>query len=181
MVDSARPSDQWLKPETLELGDIAIGAVEIKNSGDDTRAVVGANGLYVDLRNIASNVTLNPSPNFIGLVTVVQASPVTLAASSNYIGLATVIPAVPTSIVHGMVSSASGGVIQFEANAIKWAQIKAIGSNPTTIFLGGSSATINNGYALEPGETVGFSINNTNLLYLSNGYGTASLRYVGGN
>lgn len=36
----------------LEAGDIQIGAVEIKNSTDDTRATVGANGLYVDIRNI---------------------------------------------------------------------------------------------------------------------------------
>lgn len=37
-------------PVTLSSGDIEIGAVEIKNSTDDTRATVGANGLYVDLR-----------------------------------------------------------------------------------------------------------------------------------
>ena len=35
---------------TLTTGDIEIGAVEIKNATDDTRAVVGANGLYVDVR-----------------------------------------------------------------------------------------------------------------------------------
>jgi hypothetical protein len=34
----------------LETGDIEIGAVEIKNATDDTRATVGANGLYVDPR-----------------------------------------------------------------------------------------------------------------------------------
>jgi hypothetical protein len=35
---------------TIDIGDIEIGAVEIKNSTDDTRATVGANGLYVDVR-----------------------------------------------------------------------------------------------------------------------------------
>lgn len=34
----------------LETADIQIGAVEIKNSTDDTRATVGANGLYTDVR-----------------------------------------------------------------------------------------------------------------------------------
>lgn len=34
-------------------GDIEIGAVEIKNATDDTRATVGANGLYVDVRTSA--------------------------------------------------------------------------------------------------------------------------------
>ena len=35
---------------TLSTGDVEIGAVEIKNATDDTRATVGANGLYVDVR-----------------------------------------------------------------------------------------------------------------------------------
>lgn len=35
---------------TLNAGDIEIGAVEIKNSTDDTRATVGANGLYTEVR-----------------------------------------------------------------------------------------------------------------------------------
>lgn len=35
---------------TIETGDLQIGAVEIKNSTDDTRATVGANGLHVDIR-----------------------------------------------------------------------------------------------------------------------------------
>ena len=38
---------------TLNAEDIEIGAVEIKNSTDDTRATVGANGLYVDVRTSA--------------------------------------------------------------------------------------------------------------------------------
>lgn len=33
-------------------GDIEIGAVEIKNATDDTRATVGANGLHVDVRSL---------------------------------------------------------------------------------------------------------------------------------
>jgi len=35
---------------TVNTGDIEIGAVEIKNSTDDTRATVGADGLYIDVR-----------------------------------------------------------------------------------------------------------------------------------
>jgi hypothetical protein len=35
---------------SIDASDIQIGAVEIKNSTDDTRATVGANGLYVDVR-----------------------------------------------------------------------------------------------------------------------------------
>lgn len=42
----------------LVTGDIEIGAVEIKNSTDDTRASVGANGLYVDVRNIQAGTNV---------------------------------------------------------------------------------------------------------------------------
>lgn len=36
----------------LDASDIEIGAVELKNATDDTRAVVGANGLFVDVRSL---------------------------------------------------------------------------------------------------------------------------------
>lgn len=36
--------------------DIQIGAVEIKNATDDTRATVGSNGLHVDVRNNAETI-----------------------------------------------------------------------------------------------------------------------------
>ncbi len=63
---------------TLIASDIEIGAVEIKNSTDDTRATVGANGLYVDVRNqVAPTTVLN------GRKTVTTAGTrVTLAAST---------------------------------------------------------------------------------------------------
>lgn len=45
----ADPSTHRLYVDALiSAGDIEIGAVEIKNSTDDTRATVGALGLYVD-------------------------------------------------------------------------------------------------------------------------------------
>lgn len=43
-----------LKTNTTVTADIEIGAVEIKNATDDTRATVGANGLHVDVRSIAA-------------------------------------------------------------------------------------------------------------------------------
>lgn len=49
----------------LETADIEIGAVEIKNSTDDTRATVGADGLYVDVRALT---TLPAGTNLIGYV-----------------------------------------------------------------------------------------------------------------
>ena len=46
---------------TLETGDLQIGAVEVKNSTDDTRATVGANGLQVDVRAIVAIDTELPA------------------------------------------------------------------------------------------------------------------------
>lgn len=51
------------KKVELENGDIEIGAVEIKNSTDDTRATVGANGLYVDVRASALPTGASTSAN----------------------------------------------------------------------------------------------------------------------
>ena len=50
----------------LQVGDIQIGAVEIKDATTDTRAVVGANGLYTDIRNIQAG------SNIIGKVGIDQ-------------------------------------------------------------------------------------------------------------
>ena len=40
-------------PVSLATGNIEIGAVEIKNATDDTRATVGVNGLHVDVQSSA--------------------------------------------------------------------------------------------------------------------------------
>ena len=46
-IDASNPV-----PVTFNASDLQIGAVEIKNGTDDTRAVVGANGLYADIRMV---------------------------------------------------------------------------------------------------------------------------------
>lgn len=52
-------SSEKLKCEVdLNAADIEIGAVEIKNSTDDTRATVGADGLYADIRNIEAGTNV---------------------------------------------------------------------------------------------------------------------------
>lgn len=59
---------------TLQAGDIQIGAVEIKNATDDTRATVGANGLHVDVQ--ASS----------GIGSLTETAPTTDTASSGLNG-----------------------------------------------------------------------------------------------
>lgn len=49
--DQTVPVDVISMPAiTIDVGDISIGAVEIKDATTDTRATVGANGLYVDVQ-----------------------------------------------------------------------------------------------------------------------------------
>lgn len=102
-----------------------------------------------------------------------------LPTGANFIGLATVVPAVPTSIVHGMVSAASGALVQLENNTVRWLSVRASIANPTTCYIGGSLATVNNGFPLDPGDALGIDISNSNLLYLV-GVGTTEVRFLGG-
>lgn len=57
---------------TVNASDIEIGAVEIKNSTDDTRATVGANGLYVDVRVSALPTGASTSAKQDSLLTELQ-------------------------------------------------------------------------------------------------------------
>ena len=114
------PSENWDPGIQLNAGDIEIGAVELKNSTDDTRAVVGANGLYTDVRAIQAGVakigfaTVNVAAGvaWAGFATVAVGSSATiynvagLAAGLSYIGSATVNNAAGSSWI-GLVSTAS--------------------------------------------------------------------------
>lgn len=73
-------------------GDVEIGAVEIKDPTTNTRATVGSNGLYIDVRNIQSG------SNIIGKVGIDQTTP----GTTNKISLGTDIVTVKTDqTTHG--------------------------------------------------------------------------------
>ena len=121
----------------LETADIEIGAVEIKNATDDTRATVGANGLHVEVRSTPtvfavvntaaagqSSIVLDTGTKWIGLATTVIGSSPTLFAvvntaaagqssivldtGTNWIGLATtVVGSAPT--LFAVVNTAAAG------------------------------------------------------------------------
>lgn len=63
---------------TVEVGDVQIGAVEIKNSTDDTRATVGDNGLYVDVRS-----SVLPSTSAVTSVSDTASSTTLLSANAS--------------------------------------------------------------------------------------------------
>jgi len=95
---------------TLETSDVEIGAVEIKNSTDDTRATVGANGLYVDVRNIQAG------ENHIGAVggnTTITSSTLVMSvagayATGDYMGTTTT----PQSFANAARVSGGTGIIK---------------------------------------------------------------------
>ena len=45
-----------IQPVSIESGDIEIGAVEIKNGTDDTRAVVGTDGLQTHVKRYTTKI-----------------------------------------------------------------------------------------------------------------------------
>jgi hypothetical protein len=67
---------------TINVGDIEIGAVELKDATTDTRAVIGANGVHVDVRNIQAGT------NLIGKVSIDQTT-----ANANEVVVKAAIPA----------------------------------------------------------------------------------------
>lgn len=96
----------------ITAGDIEIGAVEIKDASTDTRATVGANGLYTDVRATvgltntelrASNLGVVPH----GLTVQVDATPTLTIASGyvtgDYVGTST------AAITFSGCASANGG------------------------------------------------------------------------
>ena len=146
----------WANPNTY------IGLVTVAN----TVPVTFSGNVTLDAGSrtaITGNVTLTDAKTFVGLTTIVEGTPF-----------------VPGTLVHGMVSAASGALVQFPTNAVKWATVQAAVGNVTTVYVGSSTATINNGYSMGPGDAVGLAINNTNLLYLV-GVGTTEARFIGAN
>lgn len=86
----------------------------------------------------------------------------------------------PTNLINGMVSAASGALVQFPTNSVQWVSVRAAIGNATTVYVGASGATINNSWPLNPTDIVGIAVNNTNQLYLV-GVGTSEVRFLGAN
>ncbi|MFA5376074.1 MAG: hypothetical protein WC455_10045, partial [Dehalococcoidia bacterium] len=113
----------------LETADIEIGAVEIKNSTDDTRATVGANGLYVDVQasalptgaateatvaTLATEATLSALN---GKVTACDTGSVTVASSALPTGAATE-ATVATLATEATLSSLNGKVTACDTGSV---------------------------------------------------------------
>jgi len=179
---------------TLLSGPNQIGSVTVSNTVDVTGSVTFNNEF----------ISLSGSEYYIGLVTVANTVPVTFSGNvtldagsktqivgnltlsdpKGYIGLVTSTMGntyASNTIFQGIVSGASGVVKQFGANTATWLVAKADNSNATTVFVGPSLASVNVSFPLDPGEAVGFSISNSNLLFMCGTDTFSSLRFTGGN
>lgn len=183
---------------------IGLATVTIGAGGSGYETVYQGGSPWQSLVTVQNDIGLDTGANYVGLATVdIGSSPtltvdatgqgdvpitldnekLVLTTGTDYIGLATVdigSEIVPSTLVHGMVSAASGALVQFGTNSVRWVSVKASEGNATTCYVGGSGATINNGYDLAPGDALGVSIDNTNKLYLV-GVDDTEVRYIGGN
>lgn len=102
---------------TIATSDIQIGAVEIKNGTDDTRAVVSANGLLVDVGRVQGGVSLESSSMYNGTTALTPKFAVISASSS---GNNTIVAAVTSKKIRvlGYVLVANGAVnVKFQSAA----------------------------------------------------------------
>lgn len=82
---TANALDINIKSGSLGVADIEIGAVEIKNATDDTRATVGANGLYTDVRASALPTGAATEVSSAAILAKIIATPATEAKQDTII------------------------------------------------------------------------------------------------
>lgn len=122
---------------TVNASDIEIGAVEIKNSTDDTRATVGANGLYVEVR-ASSAIALAAGVAEIGNVKN-SGTFLVQAAQSGTWNIATVTTVTTVGAVTAITNALPAGT-----NAIgKLASNDGVDIGDTTINNGSGSSAVN--------------------------------------
>src|ERR1035437_1018444 len=91
----------------IDPGDVEIGAVEIKNSTDDTRATVGTNGLYVDVQ--AGNITKIGGASFL-LGQQLAASSVPVVLTATQLSTLTPLSSVTVNTISGFALETGGNL-----------------------------------------------------------------------
>lgn len=119
---------------SLQTGDLEIGAVEIKNASDDTRATVGANGLQVDVRNIQAGTAL------IGKVGIDQTTPgttnkVIAGGAGTALAPSTEVVSAQRPAVTQVVSTALEASKVLKASAGQLVQLTIFNSKATSQFI----------------------------------------------
>lgn len=88
-----------------------------------------------------------------------------------------------STIYHGrqMVSTAGTAVQLASSQSIKWVIIKALSTNDSVIFVGGSDVSAENGYILSPGEAIGLDIDNLSKVYIDSSTDGDGVSYIACN
>jgi len=195
-VDGETPTRVAVDPATgevlvqgdLSTSDIQIGAVEIKNSTDDTRATVGAGGLSVDLGTnndvtVTGSVTANATlaaetTKVIGTVNLSAAQ--TLATLTGITNNVNTVEVAPTTIYNGKktVTTATTRVALASSQAVKSVTIKALIANTGTIYVGDSTVAAANGFALVAGDSISLDIGNLATIYLDSSVDGEGVTYI---
>jgi hypothetical protein len=113
-------------------GDVELGAVEIKNATDDTRATVGASGLHVDVRAISA---LPAGTNNIGDVDVL-----TQPGAAN--------------IANGQVTAGSASGPAVAARATRRSVLIRNTDTSNSAYVGTGAVSAANGFLLKAGESI---------------------------
>lgn len=149
---------------TLEASDIQIGAVEIKNASDDTRAVVSTAGaLHANIAQMAGATVATGNGTAAGSLRVSLPTDGTgvvgLIAGSAVIGGVTLPIASTLTTAQVSVDTTSGGVLIAALNTSrKFLEITNTSTN-ANVYIGNTGLTTSTGHVISPGAS--FTIDTT--------------------
>jgi hypothetical protein len=88
----------------------------------------------------------------------------------------------PTSITHGKQAVTTAGVrVQLGTNTCKAICVKALAANTGSIYVGGSTVSSANGFALAAGDSISLDISNTNVIYLDSSVNGEGVTWIANN
>jgi hypothetical protein len=174
-------TDLTLEPYAMPIsatisGDVAIGAVEIKNSTDDTRATVGANGLYVDVRastGLTVDTELPAASSLDGVIGKGLSAPTVGAAllasdGTNLVEMTgTAVDGLNAKITNGIASGTAG------APAVDVISVQGVS--------GGTAQPISGSIALIAGETYVGKVGGSTIISSNSPALTVAATYVSGD
>ena len=163
-AEKARVVDGKLQVEAeLTVGDIEIGAVELKNATTDDRATINTDGeLSVTLPDVEITVD----------------GQVALAAAVINDVYTREVPLTTPANGKKTVTTAGTAVQLGTATNINTVTIKALNTNDGTIYIGDSGVDSTNGYELQRGDSLSLDIDNLTSLYIDSDNDGEGVSYI---
>ena len=146
---------------SLIVGDIQIGAVEIKDGETDTRAVVGDDGLEVEIKKSILPTGAATSDNQTDGSQRTQID----ALATIYNGSKTV----PTGTAEAIATT----------QVIHSVTVKALSTNTVAVYVGASGVTTSTGIELLAGESISLDVTDLATVFVISGSASQVVRYIG--